>query len=107
MHPYGMVARGRSCRWQGWPGHGSRRSGDSPPRKPIVAISCLVPDYPALPRGFLMSVRRGRRLRLLAPRRQRARADKIPNSQLVISPSMLFAPKILAARRAKKERGAR
>jgi hypothetical protein len=35
--------------------------------------------------------------------RQRAGADKIPDSQLVISPSMLFAPKILAARRGKKK----
>jgi hypothetical protein len=57
--------------------------------------------------SFLMSLRRCHRLRPLAPRRQRARADKIPDSQLVISPSMLFAPKILAARRGKKERGAR
>jgi hypothetical protein len=34
---------------------------------------------------------------------ERAGADKIPDSQLVISPSMLFAPKILAARRGKKK----
>ena len=63
-------------------------------------------DDESLAGGSLLSVRRCHRSRHVAAGRQRAR-DQIPDSQLVISPSMLFAPKILAARRGKKERGAR